>query len=60
MNKWKVMITGGAGYVGSALAPKLLDDGRDLRDAFAAGKIPDPMNNPIYYNIKLMKQVDLH
>ncbi len=32
----------------------------DLRDAFAAGKIPDPMNDPIYYNIKLMKQVDLY
>ncbi len=38
----------------------IADAARDLRDAFAAGKIPDPMNDPVYYNIKLMKQVDLH
>jgi len=36
------------------------DAANDLRDAFKAGKIPDPMNDPVYYNIKLMKQVDLH
>jgi len=36
------------------------DAARDLREAFEAGKIPDPMNDPVYYNIKLMKQVDLH
>ncbi len=38
----------------------IADAARDLRDAFDAGKIPDPMNDPVYYNIKLMKQVDLH
>ncbi len=30
-----------------------------LRDAFAAGRINDPMNNPLYYNIKRMQQLAL-
>jgi nucleoside-diphosphate-sugar epimerase len=32
---------------------------RDLRDAFAAGKIQDPLNNPFYYNIKRMQDIHL-
>ena len=31
---------------------------RDLVDAFASGKLPDPMNNPRYYNIKQMQLLD--
>jgi hypothetical protein len=27
---------------------------KDLKDAFATGKIPDPMNDIRYYNIKTM------
>ena len=30
-----------------------------LKAALADGQISDPMNNPLYYNIKLMKQVGL-
>lgn len=30
-----------------------------LRDAFAAGKVEDPMGNPLYYNIKRMQQLNL-
>ena len=29
---------------------------RDLRDAFAAGKVPNAMSDPLYYNIKVMQQ----
>jgi len=32
---------------------------KDLKAAFEAGKVPDPMNNPLYYNIKRMKEVRL-
>lgn len=32
---------------------------RDLKAAFEAGKIPDPMSNPLYYNIKRMQEVHL-
>ncbi|MBC7905465.1 MAG: NAD-dependent epimerase/dehydratase family protein [Rhodospirillaceae bacterium] len=32
---------------------------RDLKAAFDAGKFQDPMNNPMYYNIKRMQQVKL-
>lgn len=28
--------------------------------AFREGKVPDAMNNKIYYNVELMKQLDLH
>ena len=31
-----------------------------LKDAFAKGLVPDPMNDIRYYNIKLMRAVDLH
>ena len=31
----------------------------DLRDAFQAGEVPDPMNNPLYYNIKRMQELHL-
>ncbi len=30
-----------------------------LRDAWAAGKLVDPLENPLYYNIKRMQQVGL-
>ena len=32
---------------------------RDLRDAFAAGKIHEPLTNPFYYNIKRMQEIHL-
>jgi len=32
---------------------------KDLKAAFEAGKIPDPMTNPLYYNIKRMQEVHL-
>jgi len=32
---------------------------RDLKTAFEAGRIPDPLNNKRYYNIQTMKAVDL-
>ena len=32
---------------------------RDLRDAFDAGLVPDPMEDAKYFNIKLMQDVDL-
>jgi nucleoside-diphosphate-sugar epimerase len=32
---------------------------RELRDAFGAGKINDPLANPLYYNIKRMQDVHL-
>jgi nucleoside-diphosphate-sugar epimerase len=32
---------------------------RGLVDAFRAGKLTDPMNNPMYFNIKRMQQVAL-
>ena len=35
------------------------DASRDLRDAFAAGKLPDAMSNPMYYNIKRMQELKL-
>jgi nucleoside-diphosphate-sugar epimerase len=31
----------------------------DLRDAFQAGEVPDPMNDPRYYNIKRMQELSL-
>ncbi len=32
----------------------------DLKAAFDAGKIPNSLTDPIYFNIKLMNEVDLH
>jgi len=32
---------------------------RDLKDAFGAGKVRDPMTNTLYYNIKRMQEVNL-
>ncbi len=31
----------------------------DLRDAFSDGKVPDPMTDPRYYNIKRMQELSL-
>ena len=31
-----------------------------LNTAFRAGKVPQPMTDPIYYNVKLMQQIALH
>ncbi len=31
----------------------------DLCEAFAAGRVPDPMNDPRYYNIKRMQELSL-
>jgi len=33
---------------------------RDLKQAFDAGLVPDPMEDPVYYNIKLMQKVHLN
>ncbi len=32
---------------------------RDLQEAFDAGKIPDPLGDDTYYNIRTMKTMDL-
>ena len=32
---------------------------RDLRNAFAAGKMQEPLTNPYYYNIKRMQEIHL-
>jgi nucleoside-diphosphate-sugar epimerase len=37
----------------------LADAVSGLKTALGAGQVEDPMNNPLYYNIKLMKQVGL-
>jgi nucleoside-diphosphate-sugar epimerase len=31
-----------------------------LRDAFAAGKVPNPLTDPRYFNVKLMQDIHLH
>jgi nucleoside-diphosphate-sugar epimerase len=37
-----------------------LDDAiQTLADAYRAGKMKDPLNNPMYYNIKRMKELNL-
>jgi hypothetical protein len=30
-----------------------------IKEAFLAGKLVDPLENPLYYNIKRMKQLGL-
>lgn len=37
----------------------IADAVRGLMDAFKGGKIEDPMNNPLYYNIKRMQDINL-
>jgi nucleoside-diphosphate-sugar epimerase len=32
---------------------------RELKDAFQAGKVSDPLTNPLYFNIKRMQEVQL-
>jgi nucleoside-diphosphate-sugar epimerase len=32
---------------------------RELTDAFRAGKVNDPLNNPLYFNIKRMQEIHL-
>ena len=32
---------------------------RSIRDAFQGGLLQDPLTNPLYYNIKRMKQLEL-
>ena len=32
---------------------------KDLKAAFESGKVTDPMNNPLYYNIKRMQEIHL-
>lgn len=43
------------------LAPRhtIADAVRELCDAFAAGKVPDAMNDPLYHNIKRMQVANL-
>lgn len=43
--------------IGFELKYSIEDAVRDLVAAFKAGKLPDSMNNPSYFNIKLMQQV---
>lgn len=33
---------------------------RDLKEAIEEGRLDDPMNNPLYYNMKRMKEIELH
>jgi nucleoside-diphosphate-sugar epimerase len=37
----------------------IIDAVADLKTAFAAGRIPDPMTDSRYYNIKLMQEINL-
>lgn len=37
----------------------IADAARDLAAAFQAGRVPDPMSDPRYYNIKMMQQCPL-
>lgn len=45
--------------IGFELQYDVEDAVRDLVAAFRAGKLVDPLNNPAYFNIKLMQQVKL-
>ncbi len=37
----------------------IADAARDLKRAFGAGKIPNPMDDPLYYNIKTMQNLGM-
>lgn len=37
----------------------IADAVESLRQAFAEGRVSDPMNNPLYYNVKRMRQIGL-
>jgi nucleoside-diphosphate-sugar epimerase len=45
--------------IGFELKHTIEDAVRDLVAAFRAGKLPDSMTDPRYFNIKLMQQVKL-
>lgn len=38
----------------------IADAVQSLRDAFAAGRVPDPMTGEVYYNVKRMQSLGLH
>jgi nucleoside-diphosphate-sugar epimerase len=48
-----------ANELGFKAKHSLGDAVRDLREAFNSGLIPDSMNDPKYFNIKTMQQIDL-
>jgi len=55
MNKKKILITGGAGFIGSNLALKLLDNGFDVTVLDNLSKQihgDDPLQSPLYLSIK--------
>ena len=45
--------------LGFVASHSLQDAVRDLKNAFESGKIPDSMNDVRYYNIKVMKSLNL-
>jgi nucleoside-diphosphate-sugar epimerase len=45
--------------LGYAPVRTIADAARDLVDNFSAGRIPDPMSNIRYYNIKMMQSIHL-
>jgi nucleoside-diphosphate-sugar epimerase len=45
--------------LGFTATRSVTDASRDLAQAFADGKIPDPMDDPQYFNIKLMQELKL-
>ena len=45
--------------IGFELQYTIEDAVRGLVDAFKTGKLTDPLNNPLYFNIKLMQKVGL-
>ena len=53
---WNVMVTGGAGYVGSSLVPKLLDEGHNVTvlDLYIYGEdlFKDYRSNPRFREVK--------
>lgn len=45
--------------IGFELTHTIEDAVSDLVAAFRSGKLNDPLNNPLYFNIKRMKEIDL-